>query len=53
MQKKFKSLAKARKFAKTTHMKVKQGKVAKMADGTKGRWFTLTKTKSKAKKRRR
>lgn len=51
MQKKFKSMAKARKFAKTTKMKVKQGKACKMADGTKGRWFTLTKTKSKKRKR--
>ena len=45
MQKKFKSLATARKFAKTTHMKVKVGKVCKMADGKKGHWFTLSKTK--------
>jgi len=47
MQKKFKSLATARKFAKTTHMKVKAGKACKMADGSKGHWFTMTKAKKK------
>ena len=43
MQKKFRSITAARKFAKTTKMKVKQGKVTKLADGTKARWYTLTK----------
>jgi len=47
MQKKFKSMVTARKFAKTTKMTVKQGKGCKMADGSKGHWFTLTKTKGK------
>jgi hypothetical protein len=43
--KKFKSIAKARKFFKGR--KVKKGKACKMADGTKGYWFSSTK---KAKK---
>jgi len=51
MQKKFKSIQKAHKFAKTTKMKVKRGKACKMADGTKGAWYTLTKGKKKPKKR--
>lgn len=47
MQKKFSSIAKARKFAKTTKMKVKRGKSCKMSDGKKGNWYTLTKGKKK------
>lgn len=43
MQKKFRSMTTARKFAKTTKMKVKKGKACKMADGKKGSWFTLSK----------
>jgi len=51
MRKKFRSIAKARKFAKTTKMKVKRGPKCKMSDGTKGNWFTLTKGKKKKGKR--
>lgn len=50
MQKKFKSRPKAAKFAKVTGMKIKQGKACKMADGSKGHWFTLTKAKKKRKR---
>jgi len=49
MQKKFRSITAARKFAKTTKMKVKKGKATKLADGTKACWYTLTKAKKKAK----
>jgi len=51
MQKKFRSITAARKFAKTTKMKVKQGKVTKLADGTKARWYTLTKGPKKKKRK--
>lgn len=51
-QKKFRSITTARKFAKTTGMKVKQGKACKMADGKKGHWFTLTKGTLKRKRRK-
>jgi len=47
MQKKFRSITAARAFAKTTKMKVRQGKACKLADGTKAHWFTLTKAKKK------
>ena len=53
MRKKFRSITAARKFAKTTGMKVKQGAVARLADGTKARWYTLTKGKKKKAKRKR
>lgn len=47
MRKKFRSETKARAFARTTKMKIKKGPKCKMADGTKGNWFTLTKTKKR------
>ena len=50
MQRKFRSLQAAQRFARTTKMKVKRGKATKLKDGTKAHWFTLTKS---AKKRRR
>jgi len=50
MQKKFRSITAARKFAKTTKNKVRQCKVTKLADGTKARWYTLTKGPKKKKK---
>lgn len=53
MRKKFRSLQAAHRFAKTTKMKVKAGTVTKLADGTKARWYTLTKTKGTKKKRKR
>ena len=43
MQKKFRSRTAALRFAKTTKMKVKQGTACKLKDGTKARWYTLTK----------
>ena len=52
MQKKFKSRINAVRFAGVTGMKVKQGKVCKMADGSKGRWYTLTKGGKKTGKRK-
>lgn len=51
MQKKFRSETAARRFAKTTHMKLKKGKKTKLADGTPANWFTLLKQKAKKKKR--
>lgn len=45
MQKKFRSVTAARKFA--AGRKVKKGKATKLADGTKACWYTITK---KAKK---
>jgi hypothetical protein len=45
MRKKFKSETSARKFAKGR--KMKRGKACKMADGSKGHWYTIYK---KAKK---
>lgn len=45
MQKKFRTHEKAVRFAAVTRMKVKRGKPCKMADGTKGHWYTLTKIK--------
>lgn len=53
MQKKFRSRTAALRFAKTTGMKVKQGKACKLADGTKARWYTLTKAKKKRAPKRR
>jgi len=51
MQRKFRSLQAAQRFARTTKLKVKRGKATKLKDGTKAHWFTLT--KFTAKKRRR
>ena len=51
MRRKFSSPANAKRFAKVTKMKVKKGPACKMADGKKGNWYTLT--KSKTTKRRR
>lgn len=53
MKRKFRSLQAAQRFAKTTKMKVKAGTVTKLADGTKARWYTLTKTKRPKAKRKR
>jgi len=47
MRKKFGSRAKASRFA--AGRKIKAGPACKMADGSKGRWYTITK-KKKAKK---
>lgn len=52
MQKKFRSPTRAAKFAKVTGMKAKKGKACKMADGTKGNWYTLTKGTLKKKRRK-
>ena len=49
MQRKFRSITAARRFAKTTKMKVKAGKACKLKDGTKARWYTLTKGPKKKK----
>jgi len=52
MQRKFRSSTAAAKVAKVLGMKVKAGKACKLADGTKAKWYRLTRTK-KAKKRKR
>ena len=41
MRKKFSSATKARRFA--AGRKIKAGKACKMADGSKGRWYVITK----------
>lgn len=48
MRKKFKSLSNAKKFGK--NLTVKMSTACKMADGSKGHWFILTKGKKKKKK---
>jgi len=53
MQRKFRSSTAAAKVAKVLGMKVKAGKACKLADGTKAKWYTFTKTKKAAKKRKR
>jgi hypothetical protein len=50
MRKKFKSLGSAYRFAKGFGVMIKKGKACKMADGSKGYWFTITKKKGKKKK---
>ena len=47
MKKKFSTREKAARFAKGFGMKLTAGASTKMADGSKGRWYSLTK---KAKK---
>lgn len=43
LRKKFSSIQKAQRFAKTTNMKVKRGPKTTMSNGKKGNWYTLTK----------
>ena len=50
MRKKFKSLDRARKFARKTGGKVKGGGKAKMADGSRGVWAVITWPKKKRKR---
>lgn len=52
MQKKFRSRINAVRFAGVTGLKVGKSKPCKMADGTKGRMYTLTKGGKKTGKRK-